>query len=74
MVEIEIGVLRSRCLDPRIDCCDRLITEVVAWEQLRNASGAHINWVFSTETAREKWSKPTLYRTLTTVITSVQRY
>jgi hypothetical protein len=54
MVEIEIGVLRSQCLDRRIDSRDRLITEVAAWEQLRNASGARINWMFSTETAREK--------------------
>lgn len=57
MVEIEIGVLRSQCLDRRIDCRDRLITEVAAWEQLRNASGARINWIFSTETAREKLAK-----------------
>jgi len=57
MVEIEIGVLRSQCLDRRIDCRDRLITEVAAWEQLRNASGARINWMFSTETAREKLAK-----------------
>jgi len=57
MVEIEIGVLRSQCLDRRIDCRDRLITEVAAWEQLRNASSARINWMFSTETAREKLAK-----------------
>ncbi|WP_425219053.1 IS630 family transposase [Ralstonia solanacearum] len=66
MVEIEIGVLRSQCLDRRIDCRDRLITEVAAWEQLRNASGARINWMFSTETARKKLAKgPTQYRPLT---------
>ncbi|WP_197328104.1 MULTISPECIES: IS630 family transposase [Ralstonia solanacearum species complex] len=57
MVEIEIGVLRSQCLDRRIDCRDRLISEVAAWEQLRNASGARINWMFSTETARKKLAK-----------------
>jgi transposase len=57
MVEIEIGVLRSQCLDRRIDCRDRLISEVAAWEQLRNASGARINWMFSTERAREKLAK-----------------
>ncbi|MEF9406993.1 IS630 family transposase, partial [Ralstonia solanacearum species complex bacterium KE055] len=38
-------------------CRDRLITEVAAWEQLRNASGARINWMFSTETARKKLAK-----------------
>ncbi len=57
MVEIEIGVLRSQCLDRRIDCRDRLISEVAAWEQLRNASGARIIWMFSTETARKKLAK-----------------
>jgi transposase len=57
MVEIEIGVLRSQCLDRRIDCRDRLISEIAAWEQLRNASGARINWMFSTERAREKLAK-----------------
>ncbi|MCX4176900.1 MULTISPECIES: IS630 family transposase [Paraburkholderia] len=57
MVEIEIGVLRSQCLDRRIDCRDRLISEVAAWEQLRNARGARINWMFSTERAQEKLAK-----------------
>ncbi|WP_459203566.1 IS630 family transposase [Ralstonia pseudosolanacearum] len=57
MVEIEIGVLRSQCLDRRIDCRDRLSSEVAAWEQRRNASSARINWMFSTETAREKLAK-----------------
>ncbi|WP_457852369.1 transposase [Ralstonia syzygii] len=57
MVEIEIGVLRSQCLDRHIDCRDRLISEVAAWEQLRNASGARIIWMFSTETARKKLAK-----------------
>jgi len=57
MVEIEIGVLRRQCLDRRIDCRDRLIAEIAAWEKLRNASGARIRWMFSTETAREKLAK-----------------
>ena len=57
MVEIEIGVLRRQCLDRRIDCRDRLIAEVAAWEQVRNTCGARINWMFSTEAAREKLAK-----------------
>lgn len=57
MVEIEIGVLRGQCLDRRIDCRDRLMSEIAAWEQLRNDSGARINWMFSTEKAREKLIK-----------------
>jgi DDE superfamily endonuclease len=40
MVEIEIGVLRSQCLDRRIATKARLIAEVAAWERHRNASGA----------------------------------
>jgi transposase len=43
MVEIEIGVLRGQCLDRRIES--------------RNASGARINWMFSTEQARLKMAK-----------------
>lgn len=57
MVEIEIGVLRRQCLDRRIDCRDRLVAEVAAWEERRNASGARIRWMFSTEKAREKLAK-----------------
>jgi len=54
MVEIEIGVLRSQCLDRRIDDPNRLVTEVAAWERQRNAAGARINWMFTTEKARHK--------------------
>jgi transposase len=54
MVEIEIGVLRGQCLDRRIDNRDRLEAEITAWEQQRNASGASIKWMFTTEKARTK--------------------
>jgi transposase len=54
MVEIEIGVLRGQCLDQRIESQNRLVREVAAWERRRNASGARINWMFSTERARAK--------------------
>lgn len=57
MVEIEIGILRSQCLDRRIESRDRLVAEVAAWEHRRNASGARINWMFSTEQARLKMAK-----------------
>jgi transposase len=57
MVEIEIGVLRTQCLDRRIDNKDFLVSEVAAWEKRRNASGERINWMFSTEKAREKLGK-----------------
>lgn len=57
MVEIEIGVLRRQCLDRHIDCRDRLVAEVAAWEELRNASGARIRWMFCTDKARDKLAK-----------------
>jgi hypothetical protein len=54
MVEIEIGVLRSQCLDRRIDSRQMLVREIDAWQRRRNASGARINWMFSTDKARTK--------------------
>ena len=57
MVEIEIGVLRSQCLDRRIATKARLIAEVAAWERQRNASGATIQWMFTTEKARAKMGR-----------------
>ena len=53
-VEIEIGVLRSQCLDRRIDTVDHLTSEIAAWERQRNASQAHIKWMFTTAKARAK--------------------
>jgi len=49
MVEIEISVLRSQCLDRRIGERERLVSEIAAWEKRRNAEGARINWMFTTE-------------------------
>jgi hypothetical protein len=57
MVEIEIGVLRGQCLDRRIDDRDRLIAEITAWERQRNAAGARIRWMFTTERARAKMTR-----------------
>jgi transposase len=57
MVEIEIGVLRTQCLDRRIDSKCQLVAEIAAWEQRRNAEKARINWMFTTEKAREKLRK-----------------
>jgi transposase len=57
MVEIEIGVLRTQCLDRRIDNREDMETEIVAWQHQRNASGARINWMFSTEKARTKLAR-----------------
>lgn len=57
MVEIEIGVLRGQCLDRRIDNREKLITEVAAWERLRNNAGARIEWMFTTDRARSKLAR-----------------
>jgi hypothetical protein len=54
MVEIEIGVLRSQCLDRRIDEKQTIVDEVAAWEKRRNDEGAKIQWMFTTQKAREK--------------------
>jgi hypothetical protein len=57
MVEIEIGVLRIQCLDRRIDERQRLVSEIAAWERQRNAEGARIKWMFTTERARAKLAR-----------------
>jgi len=57
MVEIEIGVLRGQCLDRRIDDPKLLISEIAAWEKQRNATGARIKWMFTTEKARAKMGR-----------------
>ena len=57
MVEIEIGVLRSQCLDRRIESEAHLISEIAAWERQRNASHARIKWMFTTEKARAKMGR-----------------
>ena len=54
MVEIEIGVMVSQCLDRRIPDKATLVAEVAAWERRRNAEGAQINWMFTIERARQK--------------------
>ena len=57
MVEIEIGVLRSQCLDRRIAARECLVSEIAAWERQRNASGARIKWMFTTAKARAKMAR-----------------
>jgi transposase len=57
MVEIEIGVLRSQCLDRRIDERGYLVSEIAAWVRQRNAQAAPIKWMFTTERARTKLAR-----------------
>jgi transposase len=54
MVEIEIGVLRSQCLDRRIATKTQVESEIAAWERQRNAAAARIKWMFTTDKARTK--------------------
>ena len=57
MVEIEIGVLRSQCLDRRIATPEQLASEIAAWERQRNTSGARVKWMFTTAKARAKMGR-----------------
>ena len=57
MAEIEIGVLKRQCLARRIDNRRRLEREIAAWQCERNAAGARIQWMFTTNTARTKMGR-----------------
>jgi transposase len=54
MVEIEIGVMVSQCLDRRIPTKALLVKEVKAWQQRRNRDKARIRWQFTVDKARAK--------------------
>ena len=54
MVEIEIGVMVSQCLDRRIPDKATLVSQIAAWERRRNSERARINWMFTIERARTK--------------------
>jgi len=57
MVEIEIGVLKSQCLDRRIGDRAVLEREIAAWELSRNTANARIRWLFTVDRAREKMGR-----------------
>jgi transposase len=57
MVEIEIGVMVSQCLDRRIPDKATLVKEIEAWERRRNAERARIRWMFTMDRAREKMGR-----------------
>jgi transposase len=57
MVEIEISVLASQCLNRRIPDRATLEREVTAWQRRRNLEGARIKWMFDAATARRKLGK-----------------
>jgi hypothetical protein len=54
MAEIELSVLSRQGLDQRIPDQTTLARVAAAWEAKRNASGATVNWRFTTEDARIK--------------------
>lgn len=54
MVEIEIGVMVSQCLDRRIATKAILAAEVAAWNRARNRDRARVRWMFTVDRAREK--------------------
>ena len=54
MAEIELGILARQCLSCRIDNMEQLKDEVAAWQIIRNATEAKVNWRFTTEDARIK--------------------
>jgi transposase len=62
MVEIEIGVLKQQCLSRRIPSRELLVSEIAAWQAHRNTAAARIQWMFTTERAREKLGR--VYQTL----------
>jgi DsbC/DsbD-like thiol-disulfide interchange protein len=54
IVEIEIGVMVSQCLDRCIPSKAMLVKEVKAWERRRNRDKSRINWLFTVDRARQK--------------------
>ena len=52
MVEIELSVAVHQCLKRRIPDIDTLKRELAAWQTVRNAQHATIQWMFDVEKAR----------------------
>jgi hypothetical protein len=52
IAEIELRVLTVQCLNPRIPDAETLRREVHAWETDTNASGARVDWQFTSDDAR----------------------
>ena len=57
MAETEISILKTQCLDRRLDRQERLAREVDAWVVKRNAQKAKIHWTFTLAVARQKLRK-----------------
>ena len=57
MVEIELSVLVKQCLNRRIPDMETLAFQVAAWQTLRNAQKATVQWRFSVFDARTKLTR-----------------
>ena len=57
MVEIEIGVCAANAWTGASRATTQLAAEIAAWERQRNAAGARIKWMFTTEKARAKMGR-----------------
>jgi transposase len=54
MVEIELSVLASQCLDRRLAETTTVRREIAEWERQRNETKATVQWRFTTDKARTK--------------------
>jgi hypothetical protein len=70
-IEIEIGILKQRCLSRGIADRETLVRDVAAWEKCRNESPAQIQWMFTLDKAREKLGR--VYRPLSRHVTRQQK-
>jgi hypothetical protein len=57
MVEIELSILSKQCLDRRIGDMATLEREALAWAEKRNAQRATVHWQFTSQKARDKFSR-----------------
>jgi DDE superfamily endonuclease len=57
MAETEINIMKSQCLDRRLDNQPQIASEVAAWEERRNIARSRIHWAFTLAAARRKLRK-----------------
>jgi recombinational DNA repair ATPase RecF len=57
MAEIEFSALSKQCLDRRIGDLKTLTKEVKTWSKERNKKKIKINWEFTKNKAREKFTR-----------------
>jgi hypothetical protein len=57
MAETEINIMKSQCLDRRLENPTRIAAEIAAWEKRRNEQKARIHWTFTLAAARQKMRK-----------------